>query len=490
MTVIIVGETLTKDEQIIRLKAENAELKSMVEMFRFELMDLKRRIYGSKSERFTSPDQISLDLDVEPIADQEVATQEVQAHTREKTTLKIRNHKGRLAFPSHLRREITVLEPEGNTEGLKTIGVDATETLEYNPGSFYVNRIERIKYAERGNQGVLMAALPERILGKSMIGNSFAAHAMVSKFVDHCPEYRLIQILRREDIHLPSSTLNDTTASVAHALELLYSLHTERVLKSSYLEADETPNRVMTKEKKGKTHQGYYWAYRSPVNKLVLFDYRPSRTGHGPRDMLKNFKGDLQTDGYSVYDEFGKHKDITLFHCWAHARRYFDKALKNDKVRASFMMQQIQLLYDIERRAREETYSIQERFELRQKESLSILSLIKAWLDAARDKVRPKSPIGKAITYSLKRWKGLCHYTSDGMLEIDNNLVENCIRPLTLGRKNYMFAGSHDGAKWAAIFYSFFGTCKLKGINPYTWLKNTLDKLPVTPVSELYTLLP
>jgi transposase len=314
--IITAHENLTKEDLILqnaRLMAENAELKRMVEMLRFELMDLKRRIYGSKSERFTSSDQnqLNLHLDIEPIAYKEVTTQAIAAHSRQQTTLKVNNHKGRVAFPSHLRREITVLEPEGNTEGLKTIGVNVTETLEYNPGSFYVNRIERMKYAERGNQGVLMAALPERILGKSMIGNSFAAHAMVSKFVDHCPEYRLIQILRREDIHLPSSTLNDTTASVAHGLELLYSLHTERVLKSSYLEADETPNRVMTKEKKGKTHQGYYWAYRSPANKLVLFDYRPSRTGYGPRDMLKNFKGDLQTDGYSVYDEFGKHKDIT-----------------------------------------------------------------------------------------------------------------------------------------------------------------------------------
>lgn len=475
------------------LKADNLELQSQIKLIQFQLLELRRQIFGSKSERFISPNnsmQLPLDLQVEAIADKEVREQEVKAHTRQAIEIKPKNHKGRVPFGSHIKRVVTVLAPNENTTGLKTIGVEVTETLEYTPGSFYINRTERPKYAKAGNEGVLIAQLPERVLGKSMFGNSFAAHVLVSKFVDHQPEYRQIQILKREDVHIAYTSFNDISAKVAHCLLMLHQKLTDRVLAQRYLQVDETTGRVLTDESPGTTHQGYYWVYRSPLENLVLFDYRPNRKADGPNEMLKNFKGKLQTDGYSVYDEFGKRDDITLFHCWAHARRYFDKALINDKERAIFMMEQIQLLYAVERKAKQEQMSFDERLKLRQKESWPILETIKQWITKNTPSVTPKSPIGKAIKYTAKRWQGLTHYITDGKLEIDNNWVENSIRPLTLGRKNYLFAGSHEGACRAAILYSFFGTCKLRGVNPYTWLKDTLDKLPFTKPEDLHTLLP
>ncbi len=200
-----------------------------------------------------------------------------------------------------MKRETVILEPENKPENAKQIGVDATETLEYSEATLFVNRIERPKYVVKDTEGVLMHPMPERALGRSMFGNSFAAQAIVSKFVDHQPEYRQMQALKRQDIHVPSSSFNDIFSTVANALVGVYESCSNEVFSSSYIQADETPNRVMTNEKKGKCHQGYYWAYRSPEKNMVFFDYREGRSGEGPRDKLKNFKGRLQCDGFSVY---------------------------------------------------------------------------------------------------------------------------------------------------------------------------------------------
>src|SRR5690606_23253836 len=188
---------------------------------------------------------------------------------------------------------------------------------------------------------------------------------IVSKFVDHQPEYRQMQTLKRQDIHVPSSSFNDIFSTVANAFTGVYETLGNEVFSCSYLQADETTNRVMTNEKKGKCHQGYYWAYRSPEKNMVFFDYREGRTGEGPRDKLKNYQGRLQSDGFSVYDQFGKKLGITLFHCWAHARRKFKEALDSDK-RAEEAMSLIQKLYEVERIARDKEYSCDQRLSLRQ----------------------------------------------------------------------------------------------------------------------------
>ena len=476
------------------LRADILELNSQINELKFQLLELRRVVFASKSERFIVPDnsvQLPLGLEVEAIAEREVKTQDIKGHTRTTTELKPKNHHGRVPFGDHLKRVVTVLMPEGNTEGLEQVGVDVKETLECTPAIVFVNRTECPIFKEKNNAGTLVASFPETALGKSMFGNSFASHVLVSKYEDHCPEYRMQKILKRSaDLLVATSSLNEIPTMVAHCLGAAYALVIKQVLSASYLQIDETTMRVLTDKKPGKTHRGFYWVYRDPINKLVFFDYQPDRTRAGPAELLKNFIGQIQTDGYSVYEEIRKLFGIILFFCWAHARRYFEKALKNDKVRASWMMEKIQLLYAIERKAREEKLSFDDRLLLRQRESVPVLAEIKQWLDKNKPSGTPKSGIGKAINYTLKRWDGLTHYTTDGRVEIDTNWVENSIRPVTLGRKNYLFAGSHEGAGRAVIFYTFFQICKIRGINPYIWLKETLDKIPTLRASDLHTIIP
>ncbi|WP_262707714.1 IS66 family transposase [Paraflavitalea soli] len=229
--------------------------------------------------------------------------------------------------------------------------------------------------------------------------------------------------------------------------------------------------------------------YHNSLSEMVVFDYQPGRGREGPSDMLKSFKGHVQTDGYSGYNFLDKEKDITLFHCWAHARRKFYDALQNDKSRAECALEQIQLLYAIERTARDQSLDVQQTLALRQQKAVPILNALHSWMKKTYIETTPKSVIGRALAYSLKLWNGLATYTTDGKLNIDNNLVENAIRPVAIGRKNYLFAGSHEAAQRSAMLYSLFGTCKLHGVNPFEWMKDVLQKIPAYPVNQVAQLL-
>ena len=225
-------------------------------------------------------------------------------------------------------------------------------------------------------------------------------------------------------------------------------------------------------------------------SKLVCFDYRKGRGREGPELFLKEFKGTLQTDGYAAYNKFESRQGITLLACMAHARRKFEHAKENDPERAIYALKKIQTLYSIERKARDEGFSYKQRKELRRNESNPVLEELETWMKDQLSEVLPKSAIGKAITYTLKLWKRLTRYTEDGRWEIDNNPVENSIRPVTLGRKNYLFAGSHEGAKRAAMMYSFLGTCKINGVEPFAWFKDVLKRIPDHSIQKLEELLP
>lgn len=270
----------------------------------------------------------------------------------------------------------------------------------------------------------------------------------------------------------------------------LYERLRTKALAAPYLQADETPIRVLTSQKPGATHKGYHWVYHSPLEKLVLFDYRKSRAGTGPEEVLKDFSGTLQTDGYAGYHQFEKNKDITLLACMAHARRKFDEAKENDVERAEYALSVIQQLYATERKARELKMDHRQRKALRQEQSVKVLAELEAWLKKELAEVFPKSAIGQAIQYTLGLWPRLKRYTEDGCWEIDNNLIENTIRPVALGRKNYLFAGSHKAAQRAAMVYSLLGNCKLNDVEPFAWLRDVLSRLPEHPVNRLDELLP
>jgi hypothetical protein len=247
---------------------------------------------------------------------------------------------------------------------------------------------------------------------------------------------------------------------------------------------------VLDKNKKGTTHLGYYWVYYDPVRKLVMFDYQEGRSGEFPKETLKNFKGYLQTDGYGGYDQFDKKNGVTTLNCWAHARRKFFEAKDYDKEMAEDVLAQIQLLYQIESYCREHNLVPEEIKALRQEHAIPILNNLHETLQTYLQTTLPSSPMGTALQYTLKRWSKLVVYTEDGKLQIDNNLVENSIRPVAIGRKNYLFAGSHEAARRAGMMYSFFATCKLHNINPEQWLTHVFDNINDTYINKIQGLLP
>lgn len=454
-----------------------------------ELAQLKRMIFGSKSERFVPavhPSQSSL---FELPAQENPQAKEQISYERKKAEKISKDFGGRQILPAHLDRIEIIIEPTESTEGLKKIGEEITEELEYHPPVLIVNQYRRNKYAKANSEGVLIGALPSRPIEKGMPGSGLLAHILIGKYVDHLPLYRQINQFKRLGVDVPSSTMSDWVGAASDLIAPLYETLKKEVLASGYIQADETPIQVLDEGKKGATHRGYYWVYHSPEKKLVLFDYRPGRGREGPQDILQNYEGYLQTDAYSAYDSFDNRK-IKLLNCMAHARRKFEKALDNDKIRANHAMLKIQSLYGIERYLRENKSSVEERLKLRQQDAVPILKEMELWMKDEIMKVTPQSLIGKAIAYSLSRWDKLSLYACDGQLEIDNNLVENSIRPIAIGRKNYLFAGSHDAAGRAAVIYTLLGTCKKNNIEPELWLKNTLSVIADYKVNQLHKLLP
>ena len=462
------------------------------ESLQFQLDQLKKMIFGSKSERFVPEvalEQTSLDFGDTPKVKKEEPATETITYERKKNNGK---KPSRQPLPAHLERVVQVIEPEEDVTGLISIGKEVTEELEYTPAKLFVRQFVRVKYVKQQGEKtkVLIGKLPERPLPKCIAGPMLLAAIIVAKFVDHLPGYRQSQMFKRQGIDIPDSTLCGWINAIGRLLKALYEAHKKKVLLSIYLLADETPVRVLESGKPGSTHKGYYWAYYDPVNKLVLFDYRPGRGKEGPKEILKNFKGHLQTDGYAVYNEYGSKKGITLMHCWAHARRKFAEAQGNDRAKADYVLAEIQKLYALEREIKETNPNETEVLAMRKERALPVIEGLKQWMITNKPLVRPKSVIGKAIDYTLSRIDALKVYTTDAKLQIDNNLVENSIRPIAIGRKNYLFAGSHQAAENAAIFYSLFATCKAQGINPYTWLAETLKKIGTHPVNRIEELLP
>lgn len=457
------------------------------------LTQLERLVFGSRHERFipdTSPQQLVLGLPTEPVQPVAASVQTIEYTRKHKKDSTERVHTGRMKLPATLPREQVIIEPNEDVSGLRKIGEEITEELERIPGKLFVRQYVRPKYAKPQGEGIVIAELPARPIDKGIAGPGLLAQIVIDKYTDHLPIHRQIQRFQREGIKLSSSTLTDWISGTCTLLEPLYDTLKGKVLSVDYLQADETPIKVLDKDKKGTTHRGYHWVYHAPNERLVLFDYREGRGREGPHEILKNFKGYLQTDGYAVYEDFERKSGITLFNCMAHARRKFDEAKDNDLAIASYALTEIQKLYAIERQAREENLSPAERYSLRQEKSLPVLSELKNWMLENYKAVLPKSTIGQALRYSLERFDKLMLYTANGKLEIDNNLIENAIRPVAIGRKNYLFAGSHNGAKRAAMLYSFLGTCKINNINPFEWLKATLEKIPTHQVNKLSELLP
>lgn len=482
---------MAKEETVTISKAEYDSLLGQIALLKHQYAELQRLVFGAKSERFIAPIANQPTLFELPETEANEKPKEEITYTRNKPEPK--NHPLRLELPAHLPRKTEIIEPESLPEGARKIGELKTEILEYTPASLFVREILRPKYIVFQNDEqtqIVTAELPSLPIPKGNAGASLIAHILVSKFVDHLPFYRQAKMFKRQQVTIPESTIGGWFNSGCNLLEPLYDTLKSRLLSSDYIMADETPIAVLTKDKPGSTHKGYHWAYYDPVNKLAVFDYQKTRGREGPDQMLKNFFGYLQTDGYTTYNNLKNSGNITQLACMAHARRKFEHAKENDPALSAEALFMFQRLYDIEREARKGGLDHQDIYELRQQEAVPILNEMKVWLDEKLNHVLPKSAIGQAIAYTLTLWQRLIRYADQGRFNIDNNPIENSIRPIALGRKNYMFAGSHDAAKQAAIVYSLLATCKINDIEPLEWLTNTLATISDHPANQLYKLLP
>lgn len=477
-----------------KLLETNVDQQLKIDSLQLQLDQLRRMIFSSKQERFVpenNPEQLHLPLDIEaPIIVKEAIKQNI---TYDRVLSKVekapQNHPGRNKLPDHLERRDTILEPAMDTTGMKKIGEEITEELEHEPGKLYVNRFIRPKYVNTNTEQIAIAPMVDRPLPKCIAGAGLLTQLLIDKYVDHLPIYRICERFKRDQVNINYNTMIDWVGQTIQLIKPLYEALKKKVLTSNYIHADETGIKVLDKDKKGSSHQGWIWAYLNSIERMALFDYQPTRGRAAPYELLKNYQGYLQVDGYSAYDVFESNKDIQLLYCMAHARRKFFEAQSNDMARSTKALDYFHQLYAIERNIKDQNLTGDLVLQKRQNSKL-ILDEFNQWMKSELLHVLPKSPIGQAISYTLERWDGLCIYITNPILNIDNNPVENSIRPIAIGRKNYLFAGSHEAAQRTAILYSLLATCKLNDINPYVWLKETLVAISNHPINRIEELLP
>jgi len=486
-----INETL--EQKIERLEKGIFERDSKIETLINELIALRRRMFGRSSERFLpeDPNQLSIAFEGEESLPEEQGIEPEQieiSYTRNKENKKqpVRN-----AIPEFIRREEVIIEPENIPEGAVRIGEEITEKLEYIPGEVYVQRTVRPKYALPQGGGIRIADLPSQVLPRSNAGASILAYLLISKYMDHLPFYRLLEIFKRQKIILSASTVNGWFADSVDLLKLLYETLKKEVLSSDYIQIDESTIPVMDKDHPGSTRKGYHWIVRSPMQNQLFFHYQNgSRAQKVVVELLHSFQGAVQSDAYGAYDIYENKNNVLLLGCFAHARRKFESALKDDPERAKYALKVIRELYAIEREAQEAEFSYDKIKQLREEKSYPIIKEFEKWLIENCTQVLPKSLIGKAILYTYNIYPRLARYVLDGRYKIDNNGAENGVRALALGRKNFMFCGNNEAAERTAIIYSLLGTCKLAGINPTVWLTDVLTRLPDHSVLRLNELLP
>jgi len=337
---------------------------------------------------------------------------------------------------------------------------------------------------------VLIASLPNRLIDKGLPGVGLLVHLILSRFEDHLPFYRLEKIFReRHHVSLARQSMMDWTEKVAEWLLPIWREMKKDLLTGSYLQADETPIWYLDRDVPGRCRKGFFWVYSRP-GADVLFEWSTSRGREGPAEFLKDFHGRLQCDGYDVYPSLAAdHKDWVLIFCWAHVRRKFFEAQKHDR-RAAWLVYQIGLLYDLERRLREQKAGPALRQAARSAEATLVLHRIERALQRFKPKVLPESLLGQAIRYATNLWPGLTPYVHHGEVEIDSNAIENSIRPTAIGKKNFLFIG-HPEAGWrSAVIYSILGSCQRYGINAADYLKDVLTRLPDMKQNEIPTVTP
>lgn len=481
-------------------KKEKEELKAEVLKLQLHLQKLVQMMYGGKSERFIpNPAQLTLDIIAETPAPSTDLSKAKKVEYIKTAQSKKRDLPELHTYMQYLPHEYETIEPANIAEGAEKIGEDRHESLEYIAGRAFVKVTLIPKYKLAPQDGsedtkIISASAPGRPLAKCLAGASLLAQILVDKFCDHLPLHRQFKRFERNGVTIPYNTFIEWSGKAIDLLSVLGPALLKEIIGSSYIHVDETGLKVLLGKETGKVkkiHDGYLWCYNNSIHKLVYFDYQAGRGQKHTIGILKNFRGIIQTDGWHVYEGVvAKQTDITQICCMAHARRKFFESKGIDKELAEYALTKFHDLYEIERNCKEQHLSYDEIKNVRQQEAVPILNELHQWMITQYKTLLPSSPIRTAIAYSLERWERLCHYTKNGMLNPDNNPVERQIRPVALGRRNYLFAGSHKGAERLAMIYSLMGTCKINDVNPYEWLKDVLDKINRWPINRIHELLP
>lgn len=484
----------SRDAEIIQLteivRSQEIKIQALIR----EVAYLRRMRYGAKSEALSAEQRQLFEDDI--VQDMSAVGAELKLPAAPATP---RSRAGRQALPEHLQRVEVRHEPESCTcsacqANLVKIGEDVSEQLDIEPARFFVIRHIRPQYACRQCETVTAAPVAPAVIDGSLAAPGLLAWVATGKYLDHLPLYRLEQIAARQQVTLSRSTLSEWIGRMGFALQPLADRLMEMLKERQVLHADETPVKQLDPGA-GKTKRAYLWSYRSndldTGPPIVVFDYQSSRSGQHARDFLQDWRGHLMVDDYGGYKKLfaSDGQAVTELGCWAHARRkFFDLQANGVHPQAAEALRRIATLYAVEEAARAMEHA--NRALHRQQNSLPILAEMHDWLIRLRTSTADGSGLARAIDYTLNRWASLVRYAQTGNLPIDNNPVENAIRPIALGKKNWLFAGSERAGKRAAAIQSLFATAKLNGIEPAAWLKDTLEKLPVWSMRRIDELLP
>lgn len=484
----------------------------MVIALQHQVAQLQRMLFGRRSETLPAdhPSQGFLFGRIEPQEPQAEpdATQasteatapenESSAEDEEPAPARRTRHRGRRPLPTHLMRCVHEIHPSQEEQtcpschhGKTIFGTDVTEELEMIPARFFVNRYVRHKYACPHCQGsVSQGALPPRPLDKGIPGPGVLADLVASKYAEHLPLYRMQERYRRAGIELTRSTLCDWVSHVAGLAAPIVEALKRMVISSRKIHTDDTPITVLDPGAKPVgSRRGYMWVYIGDHDDVV-FDFTDSHQRDGPASFLADYRGYLQADAFSGYDGIYTNGLIWEVACWAHARRKFYDTLVHYPTESRRILDLIGRLYAVESRARALKVKPERLLTWRERFSRRRLAQLRRYLDHLAPQVLPKSPLGKAISYTLRNWKALNRYTEAPWLNIDNNHSERQIKQLVIGRKNWLFAGSEDGARNAAILFSVIVSCKLAGVDPFAYLRDVLTRIQTHPADRIHELIP
>jgi transposase len=485
---------MTKDEIIAQQARRIAELEETNRQLQLKVDLLIRQMFGKKSEKLT-PGQLDLllgDLDSgQPEASTKPPTAVEAPKPRKRAPRRPR-------YPEDLPVEETFLDPDvvkANPMLYRQIGADPSEQLDYEPGRFKCKRLIRRIWVKRNDPDAipLIAPLPPKLLDRGVMAPGLLAHVVVGKYVDHLPLYRQEKIFaQRHDVHLGRNTLCRGVELVAEWLKPVARRMFLDQLAGGYVQLDETPVKYLVPGR-GSTATGYFWVANVPQGDTV-YHWAPGRGYEHLDDWLPDdLKCIIQSDGYKPYQKLKKERDLPAHaQCWVHARREFIKAVEQGEnpMRLGWILHQIGLLYEIEARLRKQKAGSQLRAAVRQSESRPILNRLFKLFEKMFRTHKPQSLTGKAVRYALNHRKGLEVFLEHGIVEIDNNLVENSIRPTALGRKNWLFIGDKDAGWRSAVIYTILQSCRNYGIDPYAYLKDVLERLPSMTNQQLDTITP